>query len=93
MFLPDLEILTFTIPILSQFTTHQYTNSMQKTTNFAPIGCFLPKLAQNTPNLCKLGTILCDSTPPPRCAKICEKAPQKAGTPYQCETPQSRILW
>ena len=48
---------------LSSFTTHQYTNFIQKTPNFAQTGCFLWVFAQITPNLCKSGTFTCDKKP------------------------------
>ena len=66
--------------ILSPFTTHQYTNFVQKTPNFAKIWCFLPSFAQNRPNLCKLGAFIYDENTPDRYTKIREKAPQKART-------------
>ena len=37
-------------------------NLYKKASNFAQTGCFLPSFAHNTPNLCKLGTFICDET-------------------------------
>ena len=76
----------------STFTTHQYTNFVQKSHNFAKIGCFLPSFAQNTPNLCKLGAFICDETHPITLPKYVKKHPERPAhirIPCQCEYP----LW
>ena len=57
--------------ILSPFTTHQYTNCVQKVPNFATVGCFLPSFAQNTPNWVPSSVININ---------IHKKVPQKTGT-------------
>ena len=77
---------------LSPFTTHPYTNFVQKTPNFATIGCVLPPFAQNTPNLCKLGAFICDENPSiaiPKSAKKCAKRQTHIHIPSQCNLPTS----
>ena len=66
---------------LSPFTTLQYTNFVQQTQILLKLGAFYN-------NLPKIHPIYVNGAPssamkPPDCyTKICEKAPQKAGTKY-----------
>ena len=81
MCLPDLENLTISIPNFCLISyTHQYTIFERKAPNFDQIGCFLQYLAQNTPNLCILGSFVSDENPPIAIPNFTKKAPQKAGT-------------
>ena len=63
----------------TKFPTHQYTIFERKAPNFDQVGCFSQLFAQNTPNLCNLGSFISDENPH-RYTKFCEKVPQKAGT-------------
>ena len=60
----------------AKFPTHQYTIFEKKAPNLDQIGCFLQQFAQNTPNLCNLGSFVSDENPPiaiPNFAKKCPK--------------------
>ena len=63
-------------------TTIPNTIFERKAPNFDQIVCFLQLFAQNTPNLCNLGSFVSDenTSPPDRYTKFHEKVPQKAGT-------------
>ena len=84
MCLADFKILIFAIPIFPPLTIHEYTgyaNSLfiQKNTQFCLYWMLFTIYTQNTPNSCKLGAFVCDEYSD--CSnKICENAPQKAGT-------------
>ena len=65
MCLPDMENLTISIPFfLPNFPLINIPFSKKKPPNFDQIGCFLQYLAQNTPNLCNLGSFISDENSP-----------------------------
>ena len=47
----------------AKFPTHQYTIFERKAPNLDQTGCFLQWFAQNTPNLCNLGSFVSDENP------------------------------
>ena len=74
----------------AKFPTHQYTIFERKAPNLDQIGCFLQQFAQNTPNLCNLGSFVSDENPPiaiPNFAKKCPKRQAHIHIPCQCENP------
>ena len=64
MCLLHLEKLTFSIPTFSTITHPSVYHFRKKSTQFCSIGCFLPKFAQNTPNLYNLSSVICDENLP-----------------------------
>ena len=74
----------------AKFSTHQYTIFERKAPNLDQIGCFLQKFAQNTPDLCNLGSFVSDENPPiaiPNFAKRCPKRQAHIRIPCQCKNP------
>ena len=74
----------------AKFPTHQYTIFGRKAPNLDQIGCFLQQFAQNTPNLCNLGSFVSDENPPiaiPNFTKRCPKRQAHIRKPCQCENP------
>ena len=80
----------------TQFPTHQYTILERKAPNFDQIGCFLQKIAQNTPNLCNLGSFVSDENPPITIPNFVKKHPKRQAhicIPCQCENPPPPPGW
>ena len=79
----------------AEFPTHQYTIFERKAPNLDQIGCFLQQFAQNTPNLCNLGSFVSDENPPiaiPNFAKKCPKRQAHIRMPCQCENPPPGLV-
>ena len=74
----------------AKFPTHQYTIFERKAPNLDQIGCFLQQFAQNTPNLCNLGSFVSDENPPIAIPNFAKKYPKRQAhirIPCQCENP------
>ena len=92
MCLPDLENLTFSIPIFCLISHPSVYHFWKKAPNFDQLGAFYNNLRKIHPVLYNLGSLVSDENPPIAIPNFMKKCPEKQAhnmhhIPCQCENP------